>query len=109
MDTDRSSRSPSSIAPRGHQLVEEQLTRRILRVFYDVYNELGPGFLESVYCNALEMAFAEAGLAAVREAPLPVRFRGAVVGEFRADFVVMSRVIIEVKATRLNSSHLVSS
>lgn len=87
-------------------LLEEQLTRRILRVFYDVYNELGPGFLESVYAGALKVAFDQCGLDARREHPLDVMFRGVRVGEFRADFVVESKVILELKVARiLTDSH----
>jgi GxxExxY protein len=87
-------------------LLEEQLTRRILRVFYDVYNELGPGFLESVYAGALQVAFDQCGLRAQREHPLDVLFRGIRVGEFRADFVVESRIILELKVARaLTASH----
>jgi GxxExxY protein len=67
-------------------------------VFFDVYNELGFGFLESVYAGALAAAFREAGLTVEREMPLEVRFRGSVVGQFRADLVVGGAVLIEAKA-----------
>jgi GxxExxY protein len=79
-------------------LLESELTRRVIGVFFGVYNEMGPGFLESVYVNALMVAFAEAGIEAQTEVPLTVKFRGHVVGQFRADLVVEKRVIVEVKA-----------
>jgi GxxExxY protein len=87
-------------------LLEERLTRRVLRVFFDVYNEIGWGLLESVYSNSLQIAFADAGIAARREVALPVYFRGRRVGDFRADFVVEDRVIVEIKAGKaIDASH----
>jgi len=77
-------------------LVEAELTERIIGVFYAVYNELGSGFIECVYTNALAVALRE--VRAVREAPIAVYFRGQTVGEFRADFIVEGRLILEIKA-----------
>jgi GxxExxY protein len=79
-------------------LKHQELTARIIRVFLDVYNELGPGFLESVYVEALALALSEAGLVVEREMPLAVSFRGSVVGQFRADLVVDGTVLVETKA-----------
>lgn len=75
-----------------------ELTREIIRIFYDVYNELGSGFLESVYGNAMATALRENGLPVEQERPIPVRFRGTVVGDFRADLLVDGRGICELKA-----------
>ena len=52
-----------------------------------MYNELGPGFLESVYLETLGLTFHETGLAVEREMPVAVRFRGRTVGRFRADMI----------------------
>jgi GxxExxY protein len=82
----------------GTGLKHQDLTGRIIRVFLDVYNELGAGFLESVYIEALTSAFGQAGLSFEREMPLAVRFRGNVIGHFRADLVVGGRVLVETKA-----------
>jgi GxxExxY protein len=71
-----------------HGLRHSEITRRILGVFFQVYNELGYGFLESVYVEALAGALRQSGLRIDREVPLTVRFRGRVVGRFRADLVV---------------------
>ncbi|MEQ8850554.1 MAG: GxxExxY protein [Phycisphaerales bacterium] len=84
----------------GRGLVEEELTGRVIGVFYEVYNELGGGFLESVYEGAMAIALAEDGLAVERQVPIPVRFRGRIVGDFRADLVVEGRVLLELKACR---------
>ena len=87
-------------------LVEADLTQRVIGLFYNVYNELGAGFVESVYASALAIALCEAGINATREVPLVVHFRGRSVGEFRADFVVETRLILEIKAIdRLTAIH----
>jgi len=67
-------------------------------VFYDVYNELGHGFLESVYEGAMAIALGQAGLHIERQIALKVVFRGEVVGDSRADVVVERAVILELKA-----------
>jgi GxxExxY protein len=82
------------------------LTRKIIGVFYDVYNELGHGFLESVYEAAMLIALREAGLKAEPQLPIAVYFRGTRVGDFRADLLVEDAVLLELKAARaLDSSH----
>jgi GxxExxY protein len=82
----------------GRGLKHQELTGQIIRVFLDVYNDLGAGFLESVYVEALALALKQAGLSVAREMPLAVRFRGNVIGHFRADLVVGGRVLVETKA-----------
>ena len=87
-------------------LKHQELTGRIIRVFLDVYNELGAGFLESVYVEALAVAFAGAKLSVQREMPLAVRFRGKVIGHFRADLVVGGKILVETKASPcLHATH----
>ena len=84
-----------------------ELTRRIIGVFFQVYRELGYGFLESVYRSAMTVALTEAGLAVEREVELQARFRGRSVGTFRADLLVQGAVLVELKAARaIDSSHL---
>jgi GxxExxY protein len=77
----------------------QELTRSIIGVFYDVYNELGFGFLESVYDKALTVALGQAGLQVNAQMPVAVWFRGHEVGAFRADLVVEDTVLVELKAT----------
>jgi GxxExxY protein len=76
------------------------VTDLVLRVFYDVYNELGGGFLESVYHAAFGMALEEAGLHVASQAAVPVYFRGVVVGDFKADLIVNDAVLLELKAVQ---------
>jgi GxxExxY protein len=75
-----------------------ELSRRVIGAFYRTYNELGNGFLESVYENALAIELASEGLQWKRQVPIEVRFREHVVGLFRADFIVEGRLILEIKA-----------
>ena len=76
----------------------DALTEQVIGVFYDVYNELGCGFLESVYREAMRLALTQAGLRVNAEVPVPVSFRGAVVGIFRADLIVNDCLLVELKA-----------
>jgi GxxExxY protein len=82
-------------------LKHSDLTDKIIGVFYDVYNELGYGFLESVYEEALVIALRDTGLAVSRQIPIPVWFRGRQVGEFRADILVDHKVLLELKSARV--------
>jgi GxxExxY protein len=77
-----------------------EITEKILQGFYDVYNELGDGFLESVYENSLSIVLKETGLKVQNQSPIPVYFRGIIVGEFKADLIVDDKVIVELKAVR---------
>jgi len=78
----------------------EKLTASILGACFEVANELGHGFLESVYHQALLVALTERGLKLASQVPLQVHFRGEVVGNFVADIVVEHAVIVEVKAVK---------
>lgn len=79
-------------------LEHEELTQRIIGAFYQVYNELGQGFLESVYLNSLAIALGDIGVRVEKEQPITVHFRGQTVGEFRSDLLVEGRVLCELKA-----------
>lgn len=63
-------------------LKHEALTEKIIGIFYDVYNELGHGFLESVYEEAMLLALTSEGLAVCRQRAIPVHFRGKQIGSF---------------------------
>lgn len=82
-------------------LKHSELTDQIIGVFYDVYNELGHGFLESTYAQAMLQALEAAGLHVDREIPVPVWFRGKKIGQYFADLVVEKTVILELKARRI--------
>jgi GxxExxY protein len=73
------------------------VTEQIIKAFYHVYNELGHGFLEKVYENALVIQLRKQGLAVRQQAPVKVYFDGQIVGIYYADLLVDNRVIVEIK------------
>lgn len=75
-----------------------ELTSKILKAFYTVYNRLGYGFLEKVYENALIIELRRMGLRCEQQVPITVYYEGEVVGNFRADILVEGIVILELKA-----------
>src|SRR3546814_12583586 len=79
-------------------LIHRNLSERVIGAFYETYKELGHGFLESVYENAFAIQLEQCGLLVKRQQPVVVRYRGHVVGEFRADLVVADVLLIEIKA-----------
>lgn len=82
------------------------LTRKIIGAFYEVYNELGHGFLEAVYHRSLVMALESLDLKVCSRVAIPVWFRGREVGHYEADILVENCVLLELKAKRaLDSSH----
>ena len=81
-------------------MLHEQLTGKILEASFEVIRELGAGFLEGVYQNALLIALRQKGIKAEARVPLLVRFRGEVVGEYYADLLVDGKVIVELKAVK---------
>lgn len=75
-----------------------ELTSKILEASFEVINELGAGFLESVYEKALLYVLEQKGLKAKPQVPIAVVFRGQTVGQFYADILVEEKIIIELKA-----------
>ena len=82
------------------ELLEKDLTEKIIAACLEVSNELGAGFLESVYERALLIALTDKGLKAETQVPLKVVFRNRVVGDFYADILVENLGIIELKAAK---------
>jgi GxxExxY protein len=75
-----------------------EITELIIKAFYKVYNTLGYGFLEKVYRNALAIELRKLGLEVSPEARILVYYEGEVVGEYFADLLVASVVLVELKA-----------
>ncbi|HMS08121.1 MAG TPA: GxxExxY protein [Pyrinomonadaceae bacterium] len=87
-------------------MINEEITGAIINASFEVSNELGAGFLESVYEKALIVALAQRGLNISAQVPLKVRFRNVIVGEFFADLIVEEKVLVELKAvSRLLPEH----
>ena len=81
-------------------LIYRELSGAILGAFYSVHSELGFGFLEAVYSNALTLVLRGAGVRVDRQVPFEIRFRGSTIGLYRADLVVESSIILEVKSVQ---------
>lgn len=77
-----------------------RITHEVIGGFYSVYNQLGYGFLEKPYANALAVELDFRGLKVEREVPFEIFYRGVNVGAYRADLLVEERVIVEVKASK---------
>lgn len=73
------------------------VTEQIIKAFYYVYNELGHGFLEKVYENALVIQVRKQGLVVRQQAPIKVYFDAQIVGIYFADLLVDNKVIVEIK------------
>jgi GxxExxY protein len=78
----------------------KELTAKIIDCVYKVHRELGFGFLESVYQNALMIELANAGLQAEKEKRIQVYYNGQVVGDFVADILVEEKIILELKSIK---------
>lgn len=84
----------------------QDLSQKIIGAAFNVHNELGYGFLEKVYQNALALELEKTGLKYKREVPLHVSYQGRVVGEYYPDMIVEDAIIVEVKAvSKLDSAH----
>ncbi len=79
----------------------KEITDKIIKGFYETYNELGDGFLESVYEHALYVVLTEYGLQVERQRDISVYFRSQIIGNFKADLIVNEKVIVELKAVRV--------
>jgi GxxExxY protein len=76
----------------------KELTYRVIGALYEVHNELGPVHKENIYCEALAIELASRKIDFEREKVIPVLFKGQKVGVYRPDFVIESKIILEVKA-----------
>jgi len=80
------------------ELQNKALTDRIIAAAIRVHRELGPGYLESMYEEALAIEFTAAAITFERQKLLPVFYREHLIGEHRLDFLVEQKVILELKA-----------
>ena len=83
-----------------------ELTDKIISCAYDVHNQLGFGFSEKVYENAMMIKIAQKNLAAVQQTPVNVFFENQLVGEYFPDLLIEKKVIVELKAvSTLSKAH----
>jgi len=84
-----------------------EVTEKIIGCAYNVANGMGCGFLEKVYENALRIELQRAGLVALQQHPIPVTWRGELVGDYCADLLVGGCVLVELKAVKaLDEIHM---
>ncbi|MDH5187117.1 MAG: GxxExxY protein [candidate division WOR-3 bacterium] len=76
----------------------DPLTAKIIAACYQVHNDLGPGFVERIYLNALKVALKKLGLEYQEEKEFEVLFDKEKIGKFRVDFVIENKVILELKS-----------
>jgi GxxExxY protein len=88
------------------RLLHQELTEIIIKTFYEVYNELGYGFLERVYQNALYLELKNKGLYVETQKKIIVYYKGNKVGEYYADLIVEDLIILELKAANLYSDRI---
>ena len=76
----------------------EDLSYKIRGCAFRVYNALGFGHKENIYCEALKSEFEKGGIQLEREKALPVFYQGKKVGTYRPDFIIENKILIEIKA-----------
>jgi GxxExxY protein len=84
-----------------------EITEKIIGCAYDIANGLGSGFLEKVYENAMRIDLERAGFTVQQQHPIPVLWRGQVVGDYYADLLIEGCIIVELKAAKaLDDIHM---
>jgi GxxExxY protein len=84
----------------GKDLRSRAVTQRIIGAAIVVHRSLGPGFLESIYEEALAVEFALSGITFVRQKPIALFYKDHQIGEHRLDFLVEDLIVVELKAIR---------
>jgi GxxExxY protein len=84
--------------PREPSAEIDRLARKVIGVAIEVHKELGPGFLESIYEEAMFIALRDRGLSASRQVTMPISFRGTTIGDHRLDLLVEDELVVELKA-----------
>lgn len=79
-------------------MLHQDLSQNIIRIYYQVYNELGFGFLEKVYENAMFFELNNSGFFTQKQLPIKVHYKHREVGEYYADLIVENKIILELKA-----------
>lgn len=79
-------------------MLHQELSQNIIRIYYQVYNELGFGFLEKVYENAMLFELNNSGFFTQKQLPIKVHYKHKEVDEYYADLIVENKIILELKA-----------
>ena len=81
-------------------MLHEEITKRVIGVFYEVYRTLGAGFLEKVYEEAMATEFQKRGISFDKQVKIGICYKGENVGDYIADFLIEGEVIVEIKAKK---------
>ena len=81
-------------------LLHKEITEKVIKSFYKVYNTLGYGFLEKIYENAMAIELRKIGLAVKCQHPITVFYESIIVGEYFADIIINDIVVVELKASK---------
>lgn len=83
------------------------ITKTVIGCAYEVSNQLGAGFLEKVYENALVVELRSKGLEVAQQVPFKISYKSVVVGDYFADLIVENKLLIEIKSVRmLDKAHM---
>jgi GxxExxY protein len=105
--SDRHGETSNDVKGGREPLLYHDLTETIIGACYSAHSQLGSGFLEAVYANAVAVLLRGAGLKVGREVPFDIHFHGHLIGRYRADLIVESKVIVEVKCVQaIGNTHL---
>jgi GxxExxY protein len=98
MPVNATGRQPDGTGSPGTEL--DRIAEIVVRCAYKVANALGTGFLEKVYENSLAFELRDAGLQVEQQAPIKIKYRGIVAGEYTADLLIEGGVLVELKAVK---------
>ncbi|MFI5201334.1 MAG: GxxExxY protein [Candidatus Kapaibacterium sp.] len=89
------------------EYIDSELTGRIIGCAMSVHTALGNGFAESIYQRSLEIEMRDVGIIFTREYDMPIHYKSQIVGRRRVDFLVESKIAVELKAViELEKGHL---
>jgi GxxExxY protein len=81
------------------EIIHKDLSYKIIGILYEVYNNLGPGYQEKYYQNAIKMAFERAGIPFLEQVRADLDFKGRFIGRYYIDFVVDHKIVLEIKVS----------
>ncbi|MBI4712774.1 MAG: GxxExxY protein [Planctomycetes bacterium] len=82
----------------AEELIYKDLAFKIRKCLMNVYNKLGPGFREETYKKALMKEFVNDNIPFSQEKPIPIKYDGDIIDEYRVDLVAFDKIILELKA-----------
>ena len=82
-------------------LLHKKITDDILKIYYDIYNQLGYGFLEKIYQNAMFLELKKKGYKVEAQKPIKVYYKNQLLGEYFTDLLIEDKIILELKACEL--------